>query len=102
MAHETANYRNHITTDPRIMVGKPVVKGTHIPVERVIRHLVENPDTEDLFSAFPELSREDVQAVLAYAHERVASTPAFQSPQDFYREATRREDIRRILAELAK
>ncbi len=103
MAHETIDFRDRITTNPRVMVGKPVVKGTRIPVERVILHLATTLDTEDVFSTFPELSREDVQAVLAYAYEQVvAATPAFQTPQDFYKEAIQREDIRRILTELAK
>ena len=48
------------------MVGKPVVKGTRIPVERVIQHLAENPDLDDLFQAFPHLILEDVKACLAY------------------------------------
>ena len=102
MAAEQPTYRDRIIHDPKIMVGKPVVKGTRIPVERVIQHLADNPDLTELLGAFPELTREDVQAVLAYAHAKVAAAPAFQSPQDFYREATQREDIRRILTELAK
>lgn len=57
-----------ITTDPQIMAGKPVVKGTRIPVERVIQHLAENPDVSDVFAAFPHLTIEDVKACLAYAH----------------------------------
>ena len=48
------------------MVGKPVVKGTRIPVERVIQHLAENPDLDDLFQAFPHLTLEDVKACLVY------------------------------------
>jgi uncharacterized protein (DUF433 family) len=50
------------------MVGKPVVRGTRIPVERVLAHLVNNPDLQDLFAAYPELTAEDVKACLAYAH----------------------------------
>jgi uncharacterized protein (DUF433 family) len=50
------------------MVGKPVVKGTRIPVERVIKHLADNPDVNDVFAAFPHLTLEDVKACLAYAH----------------------------------
>ncbi|MDO8669845.1 MAG: DUF433 domain-containing protein [Dehalococcoidia bacterium] len=53
--------------DPEIMVGKPVVKGTRIPVELVLQHLEENPDLEDLFAAFPRLTMEDVKACLAFA-----------------------------------
>jgi uncharacterized protein (DUF433 family) len=47
------------------MAGKPVVAGTRIPVERVLRHLEEN-DRADLFAAFPELTEEDVRACLAF------------------------------------
>ena len=57
---------DRIIQDPAIMVGKPVVKGTRIPVERVIQHLAENPDLDDLFQAFPHLNLEDVKACLAY------------------------------------
>ncbi len=57
---------DRIIQDPAIMVGKPVVKGTRIPVERVIQHLAENPDLDDLFQAFPHLTLEDVKACLAY------------------------------------
>ena len=51
------------------MVGKPVVKGTRIPVERVIAHLAHNPDLDDLFGAYPELTVDDVKACLHYAHD---------------------------------
>lgn len=67
MAKERTSYQDRITRDPNIMVGKPVVKGTRIPVELVLQHLEENPDLEDLFAAFPRLTREDVQACIAYA-----------------------------------
>lgn len=59
-------YDDRIVQDPKIMVGKPIVKGTRIPVERVLWHLEEN-DRVDLFAAFPELTEEDVKACLAYA-----------------------------------
>ncbi|MSQ15212.1 MAG: DUF433 domain-containing protein [Dehalococcoidia bacterium] len=63
-------YAERIIRDPEIMVGKPVVKGTRIPVERVLAHLEEN-DRADLFAAFPELTEEDVKACLAYARAAV-------------------------------
>ena len=65
MAHETGSYRDRIVQDPEIMVGKPIVKGTRIPVERVLAHLEEN-DRADLFEAFPELTDEHVRACLAH------------------------------------
>jgi uncharacterized protein (DUF433 family) len=71
MADEQHTYQDRITINPHIMVGKPVVKGTRIPVERVVAHLANNPDLNDLFAAYPELTVEDVKACLAYAHHAV-------------------------------
>ena len=67
-----ADYHHRIEQDPDIMVGKPVVKGTRIPVERVLAHLEEN-DRADLFAAFPELTEDDVKACLAYARAAIAA-----------------------------
>ena len=64
------SYLDRIEQDPAIMVGKPVVKGTRIPVERVIAHLAEN-DRADLFAAFPELTDDDVRACLEYARAAI-------------------------------
>jgi len=61
-----SEYLNRISTDPEVMAGKPVVKGTRIPVERVLAHLAET-SMQDLFEAFPELMVEDVRACLAQA-----------------------------------
>jgi uncharacterized protein (DUF433 family) len=66
-----APYQDRIVIDPEIMVGKPVVKGTRIPVERVIAHLAHNPELSDLFGAYPELRIDDVKACLAYAHATI-------------------------------
>src|SRR5712692_9640716 len=62
-----ANYQNRIAQDPKIMVGKPVVKGTRVPVELVLAKLARNPDLQELFLDYPRLTREDVQACLQYA-----------------------------------
>jgi uncharacterized protein (DUF433 family) len=71
MAHKQHTDIDRITTNPHIMVGKPVVRGTRIPVERVVAHLANNPDLTDLFAAYPELTIEDVKACLQYAHHAV-------------------------------
>ena len=70
MAQEADAYLDRIVRDPAIMVGKPVVRGTRIPVERVLAHLEEN-DRADLFEAFPELTEDDVRACLAFARAAV-------------------------------
>lgn len=66
-----------IVLDPRILVGKPVVRGTHIPVYLVLNHLAHNLDLNDLFAAYPGLTIEDVQACLAYAQGVVAGEDVF-------------------------
>jgi uncharacterized protein (DUF433 family) len=56
---------------PEILVGKPVIRGTRIPVDRIISHLAANPDFADLFAAYPRLSVEDVRAAMSFAYEAI-------------------------------
>lgn len=69
IATEHGTFADRIVRDPEIMAGKPVIRGTRIPVTRIIAHLAHNPDLGDLFSAYPRLTVEDVQAALEYALE---------------------------------
>lgn len=66
-------YQNHISIDPNIMLGKPVIKGTRIPVELVVRKIGEGALTEDLLDAYPNISKEDIQAALLYAADNLAN-----------------------------
>ncbi len=65
--------RERIEINPKVMVGKPVIKGTRIPVELVLRKLSEGMSEEELLDAYPHLTREDVRAALAYAAETIAN-----------------------------
>jgi uncharacterized protein (DUF433 family) len=58
---------DRIEIKPEIMLGKPVIKGTRIPVELIIRKLGEGASFEDLLDAYPNLKKEDIQATLLYA-----------------------------------
>lgn len=58
-----------IHVDPEIMLGKPVIRGTRIPVDLLLRKLGEGAAEEDLLDAYPRLSREDLQATRAFAAE---------------------------------
>ena len=58
---------DRIVKDPQILLGKPTVRGTRIPVDLVLEHLAYNPDLTDLFAAYPRLTVDDVKACLAYA-----------------------------------
>jgi len=57
------------------MVGKPVIKGTRIPVEKILEQLAYKPDLQELFEIYPELSMDDVRAAFAYARGLVAKKP---------------------------
>ena len=63
---------NRIEINPNVMLGKPVVKGTRIPVELVLRKLGEGATIDDLRDAYPRLEAKDVHACLAYAADTVA------------------------------
>ena len=67
----TPTYRERIVRDPDVLVGKPVVKGTRIPVELVLAKLAANPDVRELFVDYPRLTIDDVKACLAYAEHLV-------------------------------
>ena len=61
-----------IEINPDVMSGKPVVRGTRIPVELVLRKLGEGATTDDLCDAYPRLKTDDIYACLAYAADAVA------------------------------
>ena len=71
MSTSATDLNERIVRDPRVMVGKPVVRGTRIPVELVLEQLAFNLDLDDLFGAYPELTRDDVSACLRYAQRAV-------------------------------
>lgn len=59
-------YRSLITSDPNIMMGKPVIAGTRITVEHILEELAGGATIEDLLEAHPRLTREAIQAALSY------------------------------------
>ena len=61
------NIQNYIESDPKIMMGKPVIKGTRITVELILEKLSEGESVEDLLEAHPRLTTEGINAALAFA-----------------------------------
>ena len=61
-----------ITIDPKVMVGKPVIKGTRLTVEHILRELANGWAHRDLLDAHPRLTEEDIRAALAYAALRLS------------------------------
>lgn len=60
------DWRDRITVDPRVLVGKPLVKGTRISVELVIDLLAPGWTLQQLLDSYPTLAADDVRACLAY------------------------------------
>ncbi|MBT3260146.1 MAG: DUF433 domain-containing protein [Deltaproteobacteria bacterium] len=62
---------SRITINPRIMVGKPTIRGMRITVEQILRALSSGLSEQELLEEYPELEKEDFQAVFAYVTELV-------------------------------
>jgi uncharacterized protein (DUF433 family) len=80
MKEDQRPYEDRITADPRILGGKPVVRGTRISVGLVLEELAHNPDVAELLAAHPDLARADVQACLAYAKAMVTGEEVSPKP----------------------
>ena len=61
-----------IEINPDVMLGKPVIRGTRIPVEIILRKLGEGATKADLLDAYPRLTRRDIQAALSYSADSLA------------------------------
>jgi uncharacterized protein (DUF433 family) len=58
---------DRIEINPAVVLGKPIIRGTRIPVEPILRKLSEGATEADLLDAYPRLTRQDIQAALVYA-----------------------------------
>lgn len=60
---------SHVEINPRVMMGKPVIKGTRITVELILESLAAGESVDDLLLSYPRLTKEDISAALAFAAE---------------------------------
>ena len=67
------NYKNYIQRTPDVLLGKPVIKGTRISVELIMRKLAEGYSVEDILQSYPHLSMEQIQAVFEYAADMISN-----------------------------
>ena len=63
---------DRIEINPKVMMGKPVIRGTRIPVELILRKLSEGAKERELLQAYPRLTKEDIQAAIRYAADTLA------------------------------
>ena|SRR2546428_11366730 len=80
MKEDQRLYHERIVADQRILAGKPVVKGTRIAVDLVLEELAHTPDINELLAVHPDLTRDDVQACLAYAKALVTGEDVSPKP----------------------
>lgn len=66
-------YQNLITSNPDVMMGKPVVAGTRLTVELILEKLASGETPEQLLDAHPRLTREAISAALAFAADALRS-----------------------------
>ena len=63
---------DRIEINPKVMMGKPVIRGTRIPIELILRKLSEGATHAQLIDAYPRLTTEDIHAAVRYAADTVA------------------------------
>lgn len=74
------DWQKRIVVDPKVLVGKPVIKGTRLSVEFILDLLANDWTIERILSEYPQLEREDVMAVLKYAAEMVKEELVYPLP----------------------
>jgi uncharacterized protein (DUF433 family) len=65
-------YTDRIISDQKIMLGKPVIKGTRVTVELILKKLSEGMSFEELMQAYPQLTKEDILATLSYSADVIS------------------------------
>lgn len=66
-----------IVVDPKIMVGKPIIRGTRITVEHILRLLAQGLTFEEILEDYPHLTKEDIAAALLYAAKITGSEEVY-------------------------
>ncbi len=63
--------------DPKVMVGKPVIRGTRVPVELIITLIANGASEKEILEDYPVLSKKDIRAALLYAAKIVGNEEVF-------------------------
>jgi len=63
------NLLGKIIIDPKVMVGKPIIKGTRITVQQILGLLAQGTTNEEIVKEYPHISKEDIYACLLFAQQ---------------------------------
>lgn len=64
----TKRFNRRIEVNPAILAGKPIIKGTRIPVELILKLVAQGIPMAEILAEYPLLTKRDIQAALEYAH----------------------------------
>jgi uncharacterized protein (DUF433 family) len=70
------NWSEHIHSDPAILGGKPVIRGSRISVELILEYLAEGASTSEILEAYDHLTETDVRAAVAFTHDLLVKQAA--------------------------
>ena len=71
------DFMKRIVVNPKVMVGKPVIKGTRITVEAIVRRAAEGMTFGEILEDYPYITKKDIRAALLYAGNLVAGEEVF-------------------------
>lgn len=74
------DWQERIVVDQKVLVGKPLIRGTRLSVEFILDLLANDWTIEQILSEYPQLAREDVMAVLKYAAEMAKEEQVYPLP----------------------
>lgn len=74
---QAQNLLNRITINPKVLLGKPIIRGLRISVDQILKALAGGVTVEELLQDYPELEKEDIQAALLYASDLVNEERVF-------------------------
>lgn len=75
------NWKDHITSDPSILLGKPIIKDTRISVEFILQRLASGWSESEILENYPRLTPDDLRAVFAYTYECMKDGLLFIPPK---------------------
>ena len=74
-------WEDRIVCNPKIMVGKPVIRGTRMTVEFLLGRFADGWSERDILESYPHLTPDDLRAVFAYAADCMKDGVVFRSPE---------------------
>lgn len=73
------NYQERITVNPKVMLGKPIIKGTRITVEIILRKIAGGYSFDEIIEMYPHITKEDIMASVSYAVSVMESEDTLKS-----------------------